>query len=230
MTAMNIGNSAYHPAAPTVFISSTVGEFRDLRSALYYTLREKGCKVYLSEAAEFDVRGDRSACDECFRNITLSDYYILLIGNKRGSLFENGVSVTRQEYRVARDTFLSTHNRPKLLMFIRESTESALGSDNGKQAEIGIEDHLHLASFVDEVQNPEMEGVPSYLKRFRDFEDVIRSLDSQLNLGKNLNDTLLRRALLTELTENLTHITKRDRNTISPRHWYMKARRISEKR
>ena len=54
---------------PYVFISSTVKEFRDLRSAIAYTLRTQGFNVYQSEAADFDVKGDRSAFEECFTNV-----------------------------------------------------------------------------------------------------------------------------------------------------------------
>jgi len=53
--------------------------------------------VYLSETVDFDIRGDRTAFDECFENINKCDYYILLVGNTRGSLFEEGVSITRQD-------------------------------------------------------------------------------------------------------------------------------------
>lgn len=64
--------------SPTVFVSSTVREFRDLRSALAYTLRTHGFTVYISEAADFNIHGDRSAIEECFENIRKCDYYILV--------------------------------------------------------------------------------------------------------------------------------------------------------
>jgi len=92
---------------PSVFISSTVKEFRDLRSAIAFTFQEQGFIVYQSEAVNFDIKGDRTAFDECFENINKCDYYILLVGNTTGSLFEKGISITRQEYRVARSAFMS---------------------------------------------------------------------------------------------------------------------------
>lgn len=120
-------NKEPHPASPTVFISSTVKEFLDLRSAIAYTLRERGLTVHLSEAFDFGVRGDRSAFEECFENIHSCDYYILLIGYNRGTLYDkdDGISITRQEYRVARDQFLSS-GRPRLLLYLREDAEKAL--------------------------------------------------------------------------------------------------------
>lgn len=157
---------ASHPASPTVFISSTVREFRDLRSALYYTLRSQGISVYLSEASDFDVRGDRSAIEECFENIRVSDFYVLIVGGRRGSLFDEDVSVTRQEYRVAREQYLAT-GKPSMLLFLRGETEVALSGNIERQKEEGIDNPDHLTSFIDEIQTS------SYLKRFRDFGDVM---------------------------------------------------------
>jgi len=136
---------------PSVFISSTVKEFRDLRSAIAYTLRVQGFTVFQSEASDFNIRGDRSAIEECLANIGDCDFYILLVGNTRGNLFEDGISVTRQEYRTARDACLS-RGRPRLLFYLRDTTELALQSNQEAQLAAGIDDPNHLASFIDEIQ------------------------------------------------------------------------------
>ena len=209
-----------HPTSPSVFISSTVREFRDLRSAIAYTLRAQGLTVYLSEAADFDVRGDRSAIEECFENIRACDYYILLIGTTRGNLFEEGTSVTRQEYRVARDRFLSS-GRPRLFFYLREAAETALQGGQEAQKAAEIDDPDHLASFIGEVQRPRIEGVPNYLTRFRDFEDLIHSVKSRLNLGRTLSETLIRHSLVSELASNLTLMAARTSGIVFPRHRYM---------
>lgn len=210
-----------HPASPYVFISSTVNEFRDLRSAIAYTLKTQGFIVYLSEAADFDVRGDRSAIEECFENIRKCDYYILFIGNKRGNLYEDGISFTRQEYRVARDAFLSTE-RPLLFFYLREITWTALQQNKKYQAAAGIDDSNHLASFIDEVQQPGIKNAPNYLTRFRDFEDVMNSLALRMNLGRNLSEKLIRQSLLSELLSNLTLMVQRSGTSAFPRHRYMR--------
>ena len=199
------------PIPPTVFISSTVGEFRDLRSALSYELRQRGVNVLLSEAADFGVEGDRSAVEECFENIPKSDYYILLIGNERGSLFDDETSVTRQEYRVAKNHYLAT-GKPRLLMFLRESAIKQQG------AKTSTEDSLHQASFIKEVEKPPTEGTPNYLKRFRDFEDVMVALAGSLNLGRDLRETLVRHNLANELIRNLTRMVNRNGSSAFPRH------------
>ncbi len=79
-------SDASHPTSPPIFVSSTVREFRDIRSAIAYTLRAQGFIVCLAEAADFDVRGDCSVIEECLENIRKCDYYILFISGMRGNL------------------------------------------------------------------------------------------------------------------------------------------------
>ena len=67
-------DSSFHPSAPTVFISSTVYDLKDLRSALVHVLRSQGVLAYASEVTEFGIYGDRSAVEECFSRIRTSDY------------------------------------------------------------------------------------------------------------------------------------------------------------
>lgn len=206
---------------PYVFISSTVTEFRDLRSAIAYTLRTQGSNVYQSEAAGFDVKGDRSSFEECFTNVRNSDFYILIIGNTRGSLFQEGISVTRQEYRIARETFLA-QGRPRLLMYLRDTTELALSGNKQARLKAGIDDADHLTSFIQEVKSPGIEGAPNYLIHFRDFEDLMTSLAGSMNLGRNLSEKLIRHSLLSELLSNLTHIVSGTNTVLFPKHWYMR--------
>ena len=205
---------------PNVFISSTVTEFCDLRSAIAYTLRTQGYNVYLSEAADFDVKGDRSAFEECFTNIRNSDFYILIIGSTRGSIFAEDISITRQEYRIAREAFLP-QGRPRLLMYIRETTEIALNGNKHDWEKSGINDAEHLRSFINEVKSPGIEGAPNYLVKFRDFESLMTSLARSMNLGRDLPEKLIRHSLLSELLSNLTHIVGGENAVLFPKHRYM---------
>jgi len=209
---------------PSVFISSTIKEFRDLRSAIAFTLSEQGFIVYQSEASDFDIKGDRTAIDECFENIDNSDYYILLIGNKRGNLFEEGVSITRQEYRVARSAFMSLR-RPRLFFYLRRDTEKSSQSSHAEQLASGIDDPEHLKSFIEEIQQPGIEGAPNYLTRFDDFKELMQSLIVRMNLGRNLAEKLVRYSLLSELLSNLTHIMNRSGTSVFlPHHFMSKVR------
>jgi len=211
---------------PSVFISSTINEFRDLRSAIAYTLRAQGFTVYQSEAADFDIHGDRSAIEECLANICNCDFYILLVGNTRGNLFEDGISITRQEYRTARDAFLST-GRPRLFFYLRKTTELALQGNRKAQLAAGIDDPNHLASFIDEIQRPGIEGAPNYLTRFLDFEYLMNSLAIRMNLGRTLSEKIIRHSLLSELLSNLSNMVLRSGTSAFPRHRYMHKTRES---
>jgi len=209
-----------HPASPSIFISSTVNEFRDLRSALAFTLRTQGYTVYLSESADFDIRGDRSAIEECFENIRKCDYYVLLIGGVRGNLFDKDISITRREYRVAIESYLSK-KKPIIYLFLRESIANALKSNSVEKSKAGIDYDEHLLSFINEVQEPKIIGTPNFLTRFRDFEDIIRSIATRLGLGRTFSESLLRNSLLDELLSNLTHMVKRARTSAFPHHFYL---------
>lgn len=210
----------YHPAAPSVFISSTVHDLRDLRSALAFVLRSQGIRPFASEAAEFELQGDRSAVEECYARVRSSDYYVLIIGGRRGYTEEDGLSVTRHEYRIARNQLLAT-GKPKIWIFIRKEIERALAGTPEAQAQARIEDPEHLKSFVDEVRAPDDPTVPNWVSGFDESSEVIESVLANLNLGRNLWESFVRYALVSELTTNLALMTERFRTTAVPPHRYM---------
>ena len=185
---------------PTIFISSTVKEFADIRSALAHNLRALGFFVYLSESNEFEISGDRSAMDECFTNIRKSDVFILIVGKTKGTPFIDDISVTRQEFRVAREASLN-QSRPRLLLYLRNEAEATLDSNTV--------DGAHLASFINEIQEPQNPQTPNFLHRFNDSDDLMKSLETNLNLGRNLAEQMFRHVLLNELLENLSSILER---------------------
>lgn len=104
---------------PSVFISSTIQDFRDLRSALRHYLTSLGFDVLLSEYNDFPKALDANALLAAFNTIHSADYYILLVGSRVGALYDEttGTSVTRQEYRVAYE--LAMQGRVRLALFVR---------------------------------------------------------------------------------------------------------------
>jgi hypothetical protein len=158
------------------------------------------------------IRGDITAVEECFENVRASDYYVLLIGNRRGAEYSKGVSVTRQEYRVAVEALDASGSRPRMLLYIRQASLDALRA--GGEALDGIEDPDHLKEFVDEVEE-------RFLKRFRSFGDLKEAVFGSLNLGRGLAESLTRHALVSELTWNLSNLTMRIQRSGAPHHWWM---------
>ena len=88
---------------PKIFVSSTIIDFEDLRSSLKYYLEEFGFDVQMSEYPNFTVDVNNSAMESCIQNLIQCQYFILVVGYRRGSWFkENELSVTNLEYRAAK--------------------------------------------------------------------------------------------------------------------------------
>ena len=80
---------------PNVFVSSTIYDFADLRSALKYWLEEMGFGVRMSEFNDFVKDSSENSYDACFKAIEECDYYILLIGSRVGGLFSKEPKITK---------------------------------------------------------------------------------------------------------------------------------------
>ena len=108
------------PNKPTIFISSTIYDFRDLRSALKYWLEQLGYEVMLSEFNDFTKPLDENSYTACLKAIERASHFILLIGARAGGMYDavEQVSITRMEYRAAYD--LVKVGRMKLITFVRK--------------------------------------------------------------------------------------------------------------
>ena len=106
---------------PCVFISSTIYDFSDLRSALRNYMEEMGFDVLSSECNDFPRQIDKNSYDACITTIDSCDYFILLIGSRVGGWFNETekISITQAEYRHAYER-LSNGNL-KILTFVRSS-------------------------------------------------------------------------------------------------------------
>src|SRR5688572_20499247 len=104
---------------PVFFVSSTIDDFKDIRSALKYYLEEQGCTVLASEYNDFKKPVDKTITDACIEALKKAQYYILLIGGRVGSWYdeESRISITRHEYHEAYKLHLE--GRMKLLLFVR---------------------------------------------------------------------------------------------------------------
>lgn len=104
---------------PTVFVSSTIYDFRDLRSAIKYLLEELGYRVLLSEYNDFAKPLDQNSYDACISALQQAQYFILIIGGRTGGWYNatERVSITQHEYRTAYEQVRA--GRMKLLTFVR---------------------------------------------------------------------------------------------------------------
>ena len=104
---------------PSIFLSSTIYDFRDLRSALKYHLELQGCSVLASEFNDFQKPLDEHSYDACLQSIEQSDYFILLIGSRVEGMYDTDgqISITQQEYRTAYE--LHKRGRLHIMTFVR---------------------------------------------------------------------------------------------------------------
>ena len=215
---------------PTFFISSTIYDFRDLRSALKFYLEEQGCKVLASEFNDFDKPLDMHSYEACLRSIHTADYFVLLVGSRVGGWYDepNRISITQREYREAYR--LQTSGKLKLLNFVRsevwliretwhELTKflETTAIDNNTRKAISnypskfAADAEFLCAFIAEIaRNQEttlaVQGkgpapTGNWVHVFSNFRDVVDVLHGQIFSSNPVEDMTARRLLRRELRD-----------------------------
>lgn len=209
---------------PTFFLSSTIYDFSDLRSALKFYLEEQGCKVLASECNDFTVNPDKHSYDACLEAIQRADYFVLLIGSRVGGWYDEGarISITQREYREACE--LQKVGKIKLLNFVREDVWCMRQERQSlrrciKNTNINLEVKSEIInhqskfaenanftiSFINEVaRNSETKAavkgegpapVGNWIKPFREFRDIARAIDHHLLPSEDI-DTLTAKGLV----------------------------------
>jgi len=218
---------------PSFFLSSTIYDFRDLRSAIKYFLEQQGCTVLASEYNDFPKPLDTHSYDACLKALELADYFILLIGSRVGGWYDkiNGISITQQEYRFAYQRHLE--GKIKIVSLVRADVwrlredRKELGAfletldiDPGAKKAIEIyprkcaTDAAFICNFLSEVcKNKETVAAASdpaspmptgnWVHIFETFRDVADVIQAQAFSGIPIEHVTLRRLLLRELLEVL---------------------------
>jgi hypothetical protein len=184
--------------APRVFVSSTIEDLRDMRSSIKYLLEESGFEVVLSEFPTFPKALDETAPLAAIQAIEACDYYVLVIGERYGSRFDDGISVTRAEFRRARG--LAAEGRLELILFARGSVFD-LWSKNIESFPRNVDWPL-VRAFLQEVSE-ETPGVSNWINRFDSFRDVADTFRAVLRLSGPLRRRALEANLLWELRANI---------------------------
>lgn len=211
---------------PRIYVSSTIYDFSDLRSALKYWLEEFGFEVQMSEFNDFEVNLDLNSFQACLDAIPYCDYLILLLGGRRGAWFnqKEKVSITQKEYRTAYE--LAKKGQIKIITFIRKSIwnikedRKALekSSKNKKLPNAKskvIENPEFIFSFIDEVRRAKemkqaTEGKTQFppnnwIYLFDNFKDIFDALRIHLNLAGDLKEKTIKCNLVNELETNISN-------------------------
>jgi hypothetical protein len=209
---------------PRIFVSSTIIDFEDLRGGIKYYLEEFGYEVQMSEYPNFKIDTDKSKFEICLKNLQSCQYFILLIGYRRGGWYEpNKLSITHKEYLAAKSLIESGHplriisfirkpiwllknDRDELVRHIKEESEkfSELVSKTGTCV---IDDPHYIFNFISDVSK----GItfPSYsspiddwIYDFENFRDIIIALKCSFGIDEDLHTKRMKKMLLQELKYN----------------------------
>jgi hypothetical protein len=240
---------------PTFFLSSTIYDFRDLRSALKFYLEEQGSTVLASEYNDFLKPLDSHSYEACLRAIERADYYVLLIGSRVGGWYDPAqrVSITQQEYRRAYE--LQKAGKLKILTFVRaevwrlreERKELAaylasLPYSDAEKRKLEAypskfsEDAEFINAFINEVgRNSDTAaalraGTPlptgNWIHVFRGFREVIATVQAQMFSGIPVAEAALRRLLQSEILDIARRcIPRKPKGMLSPRHFFEEFRK-----
>ena len=226
----------------TIFISSTIYDFSDLRSAMKYWLDEMGFDTQLSEYNDFVKDTTQNSYDACLEAVRQSDYFVLLIGSRRGGMYPNeDISITRKEYRTAYE--LAKQGKiKKIIILIRQNVwdvkedRKALKKlldhlrivENDKEIDKKVieyydsnilKDAEHIVSFINEVtRNKEARDnekpVMNWVHTFSTFEDVIKVLKAELGIRFNMSVSLAEQNVRSILLYNMQCITASENDKV----------------
>jgi hypothetical protein len=191
---------------PTIFLSSIISEFYDLRGALKYFLGKSGFRVLMSEEPDFGADCDKDSLENCKTRIDSSDYYLLIIGTKPGYefLLDNGTktTVTLEEFKY----FLELKKQGKeinLIAFVRKQAwDYYTKKDFGSMPVIQHQ-------FIDELVNNSLmeKQIGRWRYSFDKFSDIISVLETNQN-GLFTEATRKIEIYRTYLKQELTQILK----------------------
>ncbi len=213
---------------PTFFLSSTIYDFKDLRSAIKYYLEQQGCRVLASDYNDFPKSLDEHSYNACLNAIGEADYFILLIGARVGGWFDelNQVSITMQEYREAYR--LHQEGRLKIMSFVRtdvwrmkddrkllEKHIETIDLDPGAKSQVlkvptkAATNADFIVKFIEEVGKSRETAAAAkgigplptgnWIHQFEDFEDLISPIQVQVFAGRPAEEAAIRRLLKKEL-------------------------------
>lgn len=163
---------------PTIFISSIISEFYDLRGALKYFLGKSGFRVLMSEEHDFGVNCDKDSLPTCKAQIEKSDYYLLIVGNQPGTIFKENdkeTTVTIEEFRHYLHLRKEGH-KLNFIVFVRSQTWGYF-----KKKDVSKINQIQI-DFIDEILNSsEDKTLGRWRYTFDKFHDIISVLETNQN-------------------------------------------------
>lgn len=89
----------------SLFLSSTIEDFRPVREQICAKLSRDGINVYISDASDFPVAPGATSHDSCLATVQAADVFVLLVGQRFGGKYrDQNNSITWREWQEARQS------------------------------------------------------------------------------------------------------------------------------
>jgi hypothetical protein len=197
---------------PTIFVSSTIRDLADLRSAVRYFMSEHGFEVLSSETADFPHNLTGEAWRAALAPLDLADYFVLIVGHRAGWITPTGLSVTHVEFRRARE-LSRTSGRPLIVVLARQRVLDAYrGGEKPGQAD----NWEAVQSLLDEASTATHDADTTWIHGFTSFDDVATVLRTSLKLTGPLKKRVLEAGLIEEFYSNGERLLRRSRDAVVP--------------
>ncbi|AZA54361.1 DUF4062 domain-containing protein [Chryseobacterium sp. G0201] len=157
-----------------IFVSSTCYDLSQLRANLHDFITKSGHNPVLSEYDNFPISPELNSIENCIKNVKENaDILVLIVGNRYGSIIENGKSITNTEFLMAKQKGIP------IFCFIDKNTLNALNFwKNNKDADFShIVDNKEIFEFITDIR----ENKKIWTFPFEQSQDIILTLKIQLS-------------------------------------------------
>jgi hypothetical protein len=162
-----------------IFVSSTCYDLSQIRTDISEFVKNSGHNPILSEFENFPISPELNTIENCIKIVKENaDILVLIVGNRYGSIIENGKSITNNEFLVAKQKGIP------IFCFIDKTTLNALNFwKNNKDANFSnIVDNVQIFEFIEDIRN----NSKIWTFPFEKAQDIINTLKVQLSyLFKN---------------------------------------------
>lgn len=161
---------------PNIFISSTIHDLGHLRDSIRDLISELGYNPIMSEYGDVGYLPSESAEDSCYIAMRDCQMSIFIIGKRYGSISENGLSITHNEFRTARE------RKVPIIFLVNEEVLSfkRVYEANTKNSEMnfpGMESPINIFELINEFSESKLNNG---LITFNNVQSAKNNLKKQL--------------------------------------------------
>jgi len=157
-----------------VFVSSTCYDLSQIRTNLYEHLESNGYTPMLSEYTNFPINPSEKTIGNCINAVkNNADIFVLIVGNRYGSMLDNGKSITNTEFLAAKSKGIPIY------VFVDKRMMSILPvwKKNKDGDYTDIVDNTKIFEFISEVRDNEQ----LWVHEFESAQNIVTILKTQMS-------------------------------------------------